>query len=58
MHRDHDRRIVEMVETKESIVKLKRLVAQAADPAFIERQARDRLDLAGEKDLVFVFPTQ
>ena len=31
-------------------------VQQAKDPVFIERQARDKLDLAGEHDLIFVFP--
>lgn len=30
-------------------------IKQAKDPAFIERQARDKLDLVGENDLVFVF---
>lgn len=31
-------------------------IRQAKDPAFIERQARDKLDMVSEKDLVFVFP--
>lgn len=30
-------------------------IKQAKDPAFIERQARDKLDLVDEKDLIFVF---
>jgi hypothetical protein len=58
LHRDHDRRFTEMVRAKSSIHQLQLQVEQAKDPVFIERQARDRLDLAGEKDLVFVFPTQ
>lgn len=31
-------------------------IKQAKDPVFIERQARDKLDMVGENDLVFVFP--
>ncbi len=31
-------------------------IHQAKDPAFIERQARDKLDMVSEKDLIFVFP--
>ncbi len=31
-------------------------IRQAKDPAFIERQARDKLDMVSDKDLVFVFP--
>lgn len=30
-------------------------IKQAKDPSFIERQAKDKLDMVGEKDLVFVF---
>ena len=58
LHRDHNRRVTEMARAVESIQSLSHQVEQAKDPVFIERQARDRLDLAGEKDLVFVFPTQ
>ena len=29
---------------------------QAKDPVFIERQARDKLDMVSDNDLVFVFP--
>jgi len=29
---------------------------QAKDPAYIERQARDKMDLVGDHDLIFVFP--
>jgi len=58
LHRDFDRIGVEIVETKKSIAGLSGQLKQAKDPAFIERQARDKLDLAGEHDLVFVFPEQ
>ena len=35
--------------------KLKVQLAKARDPAFLEREARDRFDLVSEGDLVFVF---
>ena len=31
-------------------------IKQAKDPAFIERQAMDKLDMVNENDLIFVFP--
>lgn len=39
------------VRSQEMDEKLRR----ASDPLFIEREARDRFDLVGEGDLVFVF---
>lgn len=35
--------------------KLKVQLQKAKDPAFLEREARDRFDLVSEGDLVFVF---
>lgn len=58
LHRDHDRIILEIKETKHNISSLSAQLRQAKDPSFIERQARDKLDLAGEHDIVFVFPEQ
>lgn len=58
LHRDMDRLNSEMTENISDIKRLKRLVAQAREPAFIEREALDRLDLVEENDLLFVFPTQ
>jgi cell division protein FtsB len=34
---------------------LQKQIVQAQDPTFIERQAMDLYDLAGDQDLVFVF---
>lgn len=31
-------------------------IRQAKDQSFIARQAKDKLDMAGEHDLIFVFP--
>lgn len=58
LHRDLDRLGRDTIEARENLVTLDRQLAQAKDPAFIEQQARDRLDLAGENDLVFVFPEE
>lgn len=58
LHRDFSRITFEIEETRHMIASLSGQLKQAKDPAFIERQARDRLDLAGEHDLVFVFPEQ
>jgi len=58
LHRDFERLTVEIAGTKNDIEKLNGQLMQAKDPSFIERQARDKLDLVSEKDLVFVFPEQ
>ncbi|UOE99732.1 septum formation initiator family protein [Bdellovibrio reynosensis] len=58
LHRDFDRINSEISATKQNISTLSDQLKQAKDPSFIERQARDRLDLAGEDDLVFVFAEQ
>ena len=58
LHRDHDRIEMEISETRHNIAQLSGQLRQAKDPAYIERQARDKLDLAGEHDLVFVFSEQ
>ncbi|MEN0060231.1 MAG: septum formation initiator family protein [Bdellovibrio sp.] len=57
-HRDFARITAEISSTHDSISQLSSQLKQAKDPAFIERQARDKLDLAGEQDLVFVFSDQ
>lgn len=55
LHRDYARIELEIAETRTNISTLGAQLKQAKDPSFIERQARDKLDLAGEHDLVFVF---
>ncbi|HEX7676436.1 MAG TPA: septum formation initiator family protein [Bdellovibrio sp.] len=58
LHRDFAHISSEINQTKQGIYALQDQLKQAKDPAFIERQARDKLDLVGEHDLVFVFPEQ
>jgi len=58
LHRDHARILTEIQDTRSNISTLSAQLKQAKNPSFIEREARDKLDLAGEHDLVFVFPEQ
>ena len=55
LHRDFDRISADIESTKHNITSLSFQLQQAKDPVYMERQARDKLDLAGEHDLVFVF---
>lgn len=45
---------IDLAQKQSSILDMQ--IRQAKDPVFIERQARDKLDMVGEKDLLFVFP--
>lgn len=58
LHRDHGRILTQIHDTRSNISTLSGQLKQAKNPSFIEREARDKLDLAGEHDLVFVFPEQ
>lgn len=58
LYRDLDRYDEERNRAQLAISDLGLKLSQAADPLYIEKQARDRLDLAGENDLIFVFPNQ
>ncbi len=58
LYRDLDRYRGEMKQAQIDIGVLGEKLSQASDPLYIEKQARDRLDLVGENDLIFVFPTQ
>ncbi len=58
LHRDKERKHREILVTIKETQTLKMQLLQAKDPDYIEHQAKDRLDFAGENDLVFVFPAQ
>lgn len=48
--------IQEQIDASKQLAKsLDMQIKQAKDPSFIERQAKDKLDMVGEHDLVFVF---
>ncbi len=51
-HKDVQTQVAQLqLSTEEMTMRLKK----AKDPSFLEREARDRLDLVSEGDLVFVF---
>ena len=37
-------------------LKIENKIKKSSDPDFVEREARERLDYAGEEDLIFLFP--
>src|SRR5258705_9278996 len=55
LHRDYKSIQQNIVQLEQQNTKLKVQLAKAKDPAFLEREARDRFDLVSEGDLVFVF---
>jgi len=55
LHRDEVRLRTQTQQVIASMTELESQLRQAQDPAFLERQAMDRYDLADENDLVFVF---
>ena len=55
LHRDHNRLNDQMVLLEKQIVEMDQQLRLARDPEYIERQARDRYDLADEQELIFVF---
>ena len=56
LYRDQDKIAYQMVQTKASMGHVALQIKQAKDPEYIERQARDKMDLIGDHDLIFVFP--
>ncbi len=56
LHRDLDTIQQQITGAQKQATLLDMQIHQAKDPVFIERQARDKLDLVGEHDLIFVFP--
>jgi cell division protein FtsB len=55
LHREHGKIQANIVTLEQQNAKLKAQLQKAKDPAFLERDARDRFDLVSEGDLVFVF---
>jgi len=55
LHRDYQTIQGNILSLDQQNAKLKMQLAKAKDPAFLEREARDRFDLVSEGDLVFVF---
>jgi hypothetical protein len=55
LQRNINRIGIETEAAKVKMVEVRKSVAKASDPEFLEMQARERFDLVGEDDLVFVF---
>lgn len=55
LHRDYQTLQSDIQSVTKQNEKLKGQLHRAKDPAFLEREARDRFDLVSEGDLVFVF---
>ena len=56
LHRDMATIETRILNARAQAINLDMQIKQANDPSFIERQAKDKLDMVGEHDLVFVFP--
>lgn len=55
MYRDSDTIQEQILKSKAQSKALDMQIKQAKDPSYIERQAKDKLDLVEEQDLIFVF---
>lgn len=53
-----DRTVIgqQILDSKAQIKHIEFQMKQAKDPYFIERQARDKMDMVSGDDLIFVFP--
>lgn len=55
LHRDSRKIERDIASLDKKTAELKARLKRARDPAFLEKEARDRFDLVSEGDLVFVF---
>lgn len=55
LDRDHDRLVARIESLRLSIRDKEKRLAESNRPEFIERQAREQLDLVRDGDLVFIF---
>lgn len=55
LHREKDELVEKQQQLRQQSKELTVKLEKASDPAFLEREARDRFDLVSEGDLVFVF---
>ncbi len=55
LQRDREQLNEQMSKIEKDLQNLNGQLKRAKDPAFIERQALDNLDMASDHDLVFVF---
>lgn len=48
----------QLIDVSSQILQLKAKIQQSKDPIFLENLAKDRLDMANEDELVFVFSAE
>lgn len=58
LHNDRQTLLHNLTEIDKQMNELQFKIQQAKDPVFVERQARDKLDMAAEDELVFVFASE
>lgn len=56
LYRDQGTIISQSFEAKAQMRVIDKQIQQATDSTFIERQARDKMDMVSDHDLIFVFP--
>ncbi|MES2801502.1 MAG: septum formation initiator family protein [Bdellovibrionota bacterium] len=56
LYRDEDTIVSHSLQAKAQMRVIDTQIKQATDTTYIERQARDKMDLVGDHDLIFVFP--
>ena len=56
LYRDEDTIVGQVLMAKAQMRVIDTQIKQATDTTYIERQARDKMDLVGDHDLIFVFP--
>ncbi len=55
LYKDQEKIQAQMSQLNGRLAELKSRLKRARDPAFMEKEARDRFDLVSKGDLVFVF---
>lgn len=55
LHRDHAEFEKRISQIRKESKELQMKIAKTSDPAYVELEARNRLDMAGQGDLIFIF---
>lgn len=55
LYRDESSIVAQSLQAQSQMKLIDRQIQQATDTTFIERQARDKMDLVEDHDLIFVF---
>lgn len=58
LHNDRQVLLQNLTEIDDQIKSLQFRIQQAKDPVFVARHAKDKLDMAAEDELVFVFASE